>query len=114
MPHFNLQEEVLAISNPADLSLYSITNELDLESLSAREVDDALESELWTVGEESPLTIFRDHRSCRSCGTELGGNRHAGSPRCIPQSTKVSGRAEGEAGNVVSPIPFPQAVRQTQ
>lgn len=46
MPHFNLQEEVLAISNPADLSLYSIANELDLESLSAREVDDALESKL--------------------------------------------------------------------
>jgi hypothetical protein len=45
MPQFNLQEEVIAISNPADLSLYSIENELDLDSLSAREVDDALESE---------------------------------------------------------------------
>lgn len=45
MPQFNLQEEVIAISNPADLSLYSIENELDLDSLSAKEVDDALESE---------------------------------------------------------------------
>lgn len=45
MPQFNLQEEIIAISNPADLSLYPITNELDLDNLSAREVDDALESE---------------------------------------------------------------------
>lgn len=49
MPQFNLQEEVIAISNPADLSLYSIDNELDLDSLSAKEVDDALESESSSV-----------------------------------------------------------------
>jgi hypothetical protein len=44
MPHFNLQEEILAISNPIDLPLYSFSNELDLESLDAKEVDQALES----------------------------------------------------------------------
>lgn len=59
MPHFNLQEEVLAISNPADLSLYSIANELDLESLTAREVDDALESELCFVHD----VIYAEHLS---------------------------------------------------
>lgn len=44
MPHFNLQEEILAISNPIDLPLYSISNELDLDTLDAKEVDQALES----------------------------------------------------------------------
>ena len=65
MPHFNLQEEVLAISNPADLSLYSIANELDLESLSAKEVDDALESELYTIViAAGTLIIVRLTRGC--------------------------------------------------
>ncbi|GHJ88861.1 hypothetical protein NliqN6_5263 [Naganishia liquefaciens] len=57
MPHFSLQEEVLAISNPADLSLYSIANELDLESLSAKEVDDALEKAVEAVAQSSEAVV---------------------------------------------------------
>src|SRR5689334_3594357 len=41
MAEFNLQEEILSL---ADLSLYQIPNELDVENSSLRELDDALES----------------------------------------------------------------------
>ncbi|KAJ9119100.1 hypothetical protein QFC22_003591 [Naganishia vaughanmartiniae] len=57
MPHFNLQEEILAISNPIDLPLYSISNELDLESLDAKEVDQALESAVESVAQSSEAIV---------------------------------------------------------
>ncbi|KAJ9103245.1 hypothetical protein QFC21_002668 [Naganishia friedmannii] len=57
MPHFNLQEETLAISNPVDLPLYSISNELDVESLDAKEVDHALESAVESVAQSSEAIV---------------------------------------------------------
>lgn len=83
MPQFNLQEEVIAISNPADLPLYSIENELDLDSLSAREVDDVLESELTVVSRKELCRRFLIFRGCRGCGAKFRSHSDTGSLGCV-------------------------------